>query len=615
MARSEKGPPATKRKGGGIRQRIAAAEAVEAARTISNASSRGQSKLAKFLIESWAKGELSPQKVQHIAELAMCDLSQMGNVQFKTLEKLAALGHHGAAPQNCHRDRLALAKPYSSLPQQSLHCIHFKKKASSMQGIFLPHEIFASLFHDYQESWREVILPHPEKLKQFWEVAKNYPCMEDHPLDASQLQWAIPLSLHGDGFPTSGAGKVSCKMFTNFSWSSLLGEGSTALMQQYIWGVVDSVGGQRTLDDFFSILAWSFTCLFHGTWPAQDHLGQPFAAGTLGATRAGCQLAGGYRGILFGILGDLDYLASTLGLPRWSKKDDFCALCKPLGLAWEDFRLGACEWVGHQWHTSSWRLWPGKPSNALFGVPGVTALNVCYDYMHCKYLGTEQVLFGSCLYIHCNYCMDGSPEENVLVLWDKLKSFQKSSSVRHPCKFLGRTSMFTRKKGPHKLRGKAAEISCFGPAMLHLWELCCDKEDPWHKKIGIMLKLTNRCEDIIHDAKDDLSLDAQSSESLAKSVFALFHLQLGVAQHFREAGNNQLFTVTPKAHFLCHIALLSKFISPRLSWCFKGEAMMKKVRTLAAHCFKRLSAMEAPNKIARHYRIAQHFAMSKADKL
>lgn len=128
MARSEKGPPATKRKGGGIRQRIAAAEAVEAARTISNASSRGQSKLAKFLIESWAKGELSPQKVQHIAELAMCDLSQMGNVQFKTLEKLAALGHHGAAPQNCHRDRLALAKPYSSLPQQSLHCIHFKKR-------------------------------------------------------------------------------------------------------------------------------------------------------------------------------------------------------------------------------------------------------------------------------------------------------------------------------------------------------------------------------------------------------------------------------------------------------------------------------------------------------
>jgi len=151
--------------------------------------------------------------------------------------------------------------------------------------------------------------------------------------------------------------------------------------------------------------------------------------------------------------------------------------------------------------------------------------------------------------------------------------------------------------------------------MLHLWELYCDKEDPWHKKIGIMLKLTNRCEDIIHDAKDDLSLDAQSSESLAKSVFARFHLQLGVAQHFREAGNNQLFTVTPKAHFLCHIALLSKFISPRLSWCFKGEDMMKKVRTLAAHCFKRLNAMEAPNKIARHYRIAQHFAMSKADKL
>ena len=130
-----------------------------------------------------------------------------------------------------------------------------------------------------------------------------------------------------------------------------------------------------------------------------------------------------------------------------------------------------------------------------------------------------------------------------------------------------------------------------------------------------MLKLSIQCEDIIHCAKGDLSLDAQSAERLTKAIFALFHLQLGVAQHFRETGNHQLFTVTPKAHFLCHIALLSKSISPRLSWCFKGEDMMKKVRTLATHCFKRLSAMEAPNKIARHYRIAHHFAMSNVDRL
>ena len=614
MGISKGEPPTKKRKRtGGIRQRIAAADAAEAER--SSSSSRGQSTLAKFLVESWAKGELSPQKVQQIAELAMRDMSQVGNVQFKTLEKLAALGNHGATAQNCHRDLLALAKPYSKLPQPSLHSIHFKKK-TSVQGIFLPHEIFASLFHDYQETWKDVILPHHDKLIQFWKVAKNHPCMEGHPLEGSEQQWAIPLSLHGDGVPTSGAGKVSCKMFTNFSWASLLGEASTALMQQYIWGLVDSVGNQQTLDDFFFILAWSFTCLFHGTWPAADHLGQPYAAGSLEAARAGCQLAGGYRGILFGILGDLDYLASTLGLPRWNKKNDFCCLCKPLGgLPWEDFRLGACEWVDQQWLVPSWRIWPQKPKNALFSVPGVTALNVCYDYMHCKFLGTDQVLFGGCLYILCNHCMDGSPDENVLVLWEELKSFQKSSSVRHPCKFLGRTSMFTRKKGPHKLRGKAAEVSCFGPSMLHLWELYSNQDDPWHKKIGIMLKLSIQCEDIIHCAKGDLSLDAQSAERLTKAIFALFHLQLGVAQHFRETGNHQLFTVTPKAHFLCHIALLSKFISPRLSWCFKGEDMMKKVRTLATHCFKRLSAMEAPNKIARHYRIAHHFAMSNVDRL
>ena len=103
MGISKGEPPTKKRKRiGGIRQRIAAADAAEAER--SSSSSRGQSTLAKFLVESWAKGELSPQKVQQIAELAMRDMSQVGNVQFKTLEKLAALGNHGATAQNCHKE-------------------------------------------------------------------------------------------------------------------------------------------------------------------------------------------------------------------------------------------------------------------------------------------------------------------------------------------------------------------------------------------------------------------------------------------------------------------------------------------------------------------------------
>ena len=70
-----------------------------------------------------------------------------------------------------------------------------------------------------------------------------------------------------------------------------------------------------------------------------------------------------------------------------------------------------------------------------------------------------------------------------------------------------------------------------------------------------------------------------------------------------------------KHHTFIHLLKNSKFLNPKLQWCFKGEDMMKKVRTLATHCFKRLNAMEAPNKIARHYRIAHHFAMSSVDKL
>ena len=54
--------------------------------------------------------------------------------------------------------------------------------------------------------------------------------------------------------------------------------------------------------------------------------------------KAGTLLAGGFKAILFAIEGDLDYLPATLGLPRWSRKDSPCCLCKCSGEGWQDFR-------------------------------------------------------------------------------------------------------------------------------------------------------------------------------------------------------------------------------------------------------------------------------------
>jgi hypothetical protein len=59
---------------------------------------------------------------------------------------------------------------------------------------------------------------------------------------------------------------------------------------------------------------WSLTALYHGKWPMNDDLGRPWPPGSEDAQRAGLDLAGGFRAILYVIKGDLDYLAKSLGL-------------------------------------------------------------------------------------------------------------------------------------------------------------------------------------------------------------------------------------------------------------------------------------------------------------
>jgi hypothetical protein len=50
-------------------------------------------------------------------------------------------------------------------------------------------------------------------------------------------------------------------------------------------------------------------------------------------------LAGGHFGLLWAVMGDLDYFASILGLPRYSTASGPCALCRCTGVGlntWTD---------------------------------------------------------------------------------------------------------------------------------------------------------------------------------------------------------------------------------------------------------------------------------------
>ena len=73
--------------------------------------------------------------------------------------------------------------------------IPYKSDDQWAAHIMLPHELFASLYHNYRDAWSRAILP--EQPNEFWESCGAHP----------QLQ--VPLGMHGDAVSVTGIGKVS----------------------------------------------------------------------------------------------------------------------------------------------------------------------------------------------------------------------------------------------------------------------------------------------------------------------------------------------------------------------------------------------------------------------
>ncbi len=609
--------PPRKRRKGGLRQRL---EKVKQESGTPGSKAELNSSLARYLVESWSVGTMSPQQIQKIASLAMQDFtaSSSTGTHLQDLAKLASLGQSGRNPNNCHKDLLAFVDHMSSVPAPVPFRLPFKV-ADSSQNIMLPHVLFSAMHANYGKAFEKTMLGNcPEQLPKFWQAVRNHPSFQSHPLlsekNAGWQSRCIPLSLHGDGVPISGIGKVWAKLMTSYSWSSMLGSGNTSECQNYIWSVTDACATKETTEQFFSILKWSFNCLYEGKWPEKDYKGNTFPQGTQDAARAGCWLADGFRGVLFSVLGDLDYLCSVLSLPRWSRHDNPCTLCLCKGGnqvgTWMDFQFSA-GWQDKVWTAKTWKSWEHRSKNPIFQAKGVTGVSVGLDYMHGKYLGSDLVQFGAVVWLLVNEVMPQDPETNLKSLWSHIKDFQKRHKVKHPFRYLTKMSMFTRKKGPHKLRAKAAEAKSFVHALANAWARFSNPNDETHKKIALMLKLNIKMETTIDEHCDSMNFPTQDAKQFAHDCFAMCHIQHGLQQYFKEQGNNKLMNITSKCHFLCHIALNSKHLNPRRTWCFSGEDQMRRVQRLAQNCVRRLNGMDVPTKMVRHLRIALHFAWQK----
>ena len=200
-------------------------------------------------------------------------------------------------------------------------------------------------------------------------------------------------------------------------------------------------------------------------------LGQPirYCDGTVPLS----ELAGGWCASLFFLIGDLDYLNGRLGLESPGSLHP-CILCRADGglhalYPWTVFCLAAAAWVATIWTYHAW-ISANPHRNALLRLPGISCLNVCPDWQHCKHLGCDAYFYGSVLAYFTDYLMQWDPDTNCDELFVKLRQQYGVLSTKHQLPAL-RMEINNAEPFPNLKATSAATLRCVEDALSILQEL------------------------------------------------------------------------------------------------------------------------------------------------
>ena len=240
--------------------------------------------------------------------------------------------------------------------------------------------------------------------------------------------------------------------------------------------------------------------------------------------RALSELAGGYRGTLWSIIGDLDYFTKALLLPRSTLEKGPCSLCRCRGkghLTWMDFRPTA-PWRGVQWSTAEWRVWPQRSPSPLFTMEGFSPWLISLDWMHVKYLGHDMLVYGSVLSLLVHHVLPSAePLVNLKRVWADIQWYYQRYNVPCRYRYLNRLSMFDRKAPQYpKLRGKAAEIKYLCGPLRYVWDKYHNNALVVHRQIALYLKMNQEIEETLIVRKELLALPSEDADKFEETCTA-----------------------------------------------------------------------------------------------
>ena len=174
-------------------------------------------------------------------------------------------------------------------------------------------------------------------------------------------------------------------------------------------------------------------------------------------------------------------------------------------------------------------------------------------------------------------------------------------------------SMFFTKKSQFTcLKGKAAEIRNLAKPLLDVFSMFMDDSNRIHKLILLGLQLSVRFEQLLDSHLGFYVMPPEVSRELITCSFGFCQSVTALAQHFHNLNPGVLvYNYTPKFHYLLHVGLMSRYCNPARLWCYSGEALMEKVKTITHACVFGISSEKALPKAMDKYCCGLSLMLSK----
>ena len=361
----------------------------------------------------------------------------------------------------------------------------------------------------------------------------------------------------------------------------------THILITFFWKKLTAViNGTSTDEALWRRMLWSFRALAAGFWPTHDDMGVAYSPTHYpdAYRRAGTPLAGGYYAVLWLLRGDLDYFYGTLKLNYHASLNP-CFCCRANtnddDLPWTDFSpTAAC--FSTVWSNAHW-LAAHPEHHIVFDHDGVGILSCFPDTMHDKHSGVDSYFLGGVLKFLTHHFWPGTPIENLQRVYVLAKTGYKHQKIDASHRFTNLTlGMYVTDDFP-VLKGRAAQVRHFAPALLYAFEHLMDPTSQAQRQIRLGLIASIEMDTILDEAKEVFRLPNAVAERFIESTFQYLSLITALRNHFQGI---LIFHVTIKAHYLVHIAFMTLYISPRLGWCYSGEDFIGKVKASIAACHR-----------------------------